>query len=145
MKASLLLALLSASASVLAEDCQPTPSRTIGTHYDISKATFQPGDIGEGLLFTGRVLSAKDCKPLPNVRVLHWQAGESGRYENHLYAWRNTDENGAFRFETEWPALNPPHVHFLVDEVPGHTPLATQWIAREPTTEVHIDLVLKPE
>ena len=92
MKSSLVLALLALSSATQAADCTPTPSRTVGTHYDISKATFQPGDIGDGLLFSGRVLSAKDCQPLPNEKVLYWQAGESGRYEDHLYAWRNTVE-----------------------------------------------------
>ena len=144
MKAAVLFVLLSTSTMAHAADCQPTPSRTIGTHYDISKATHQPGDIGDGLLMSGRVLSANDCKPIPNVKVLHWQAGESGRYEDRLYAWRHTDKSGAFRFETEWPALNPPHIHFMV-EAPGHEPLATQWIADEPVGEAQIDLVLQPK
>jgi len=54
-----------------------------------------------------------------------------------------TDENGAYRFETEWPALSPPHVHFLV-AAPGHRPLATQWIARGRVEEARFDLVLQP-
>jgi len=128
---------------VIAAECQPTPGRTIGTHYDISKATHQPGDLGRGLVMHGRVLSAADCKPLAGVKLVHWQAGEQGQYVDRLYAWRMTDEKGAYRFETEWPALRPPHVHFLV-EVPGHRPLATQWVAGSRVEEARFDLVLQP-
>ena len=54
-----------------------------------------------------------------------------------------TDEHGAYRFETEWPALRPPHVHFLV-EAPGYRPLATQWVADRRVKEARFDLVLEP-
>lgn len=138
---SLLLCVLSGAA--FPADCVPTPGRTIGTHYDISKASHQPGDLGRGLLMQGRVLSATDCRPLAGVKVIHWQAGEQGQYLDRLYAWRLTDEDGAYRFETEWPALRPPHIHFLV-EVAGYQRLATQWISRERVGEAHFDLVLQP-
>lgn len=127
----------------IAAECTPTPGRTIGTHYDISKATHQPGDLGKGLVMQGRVLSAADCSPLAGVKVIHWQAGEEGQYLDRLYAWRRTDQNGAYRFETEWPALRPPHIHFQV-EAPGHRLLATQWIAAGRVGEARFDLVLQP-
>ncbi len=127
----------------VAADCTPTPGRTVGTHYDISKATHQPGDLGKGLHVHGQVLSVEGCRPLVGVKLIHWQAGEEGRYLDHLYAWRLTDDNGAFRFETEWPALRPPHIHFLVD-TPGYHPLATQWIADAPVDEIRFDIVLQP-
>ena len=126
-----------------ASDCPPTPGRTIGTHYDISKATHQPGDLGKGLHIHGQVLSADGCRPLAGVKVLHWQAGDEGRYLDRLYAWRLTDEQGAFGFETEWPALRPPHIHFQV-EAPGFRPLATQWIANGRVDEARFDIVLQP-
>jgi protocatechuate 3,4-dioxygenase beta subunit len=91
----------------------------------------------------GQVLSAADCTPLAGVKLFHWQAGEQGQYLDRLYAWRLTDQDGAFRFETEWPALRPPHIHFLV-EAPGHSPLATQWIAGSRVEEARFDLVLDP-
>jgi len=91
----------------------------------------------------GRVLSATNCAPLAGVKLIHWQAGEQGQYLDRFYAWRLTDQDGAFRFETEWPALRPPHIHFLV-EAPGHRPLATQWIAGSRVREARLDLVLQP-
>lgn len=86
---------------------------------------------------------AADCRPLGGVKLIHWQAGEQGQYVDRLYAWRLTDGDGAYRFETEWPALRPPHIHFLV-EAPGHRPLATQWIAHGRVDEASFDLVLEP-
>jgi len=143
MRVSLLVLMFAFFPVGYAADCAPTPGRTVGTHYDIGKATYQPGDLGIGLLMKGRVLSATDCRPLAGIKVIHWQAGEQGRYVDRLYAWRRTDEKGAFRFETEWPALRPPHIHFLV-EAPGHQPLATQWISRARVGEATFDLVLQP-
>ena len=143
MRYGFLLPIAAACAPAWAADCTPTPGRTIGTHYDISKATHQPGDIGKGLTVYGRVLEAGSCKPLAGVKVLHWQAGEQGRYVDRLYAWRQTDEDGSYRFETEWPALRPPHIHCLVD-IPGYRRLATQWIADRPVDQVEFDLVLQP-
>ena len=80
---------------------------------------------------------------MAGIKVLHWQAGEDGQYLDRLYAWRFTDDQGAFSFETEWPALRPPHIHFQV-EAPGHRPLATQWIADSRVEQVRFDIVLQP-
>jgi protocatechuate 3,4-dioxygenase beta subunit len=131
------------SLAAHAGDCRPTPGRTLCTHYDLSKATHQPGDLGRGLVMHGRVLAAPDCAPVPGIKIVHWQAGAEGRYIDRLYAWRLTDQNGAYRFETEWPALFPPHIHFLV-EAPGYAPLATQWIGDGRVSTVQFDLVLRP-
>jgi len=143
MRALFVFFLVFPSGIALGADCTPTPGRTIGTHYDLSRATHQPGDVGQGFMIQGRVLSAADCRPLPGVRIVHWQAGEQGRYLDRFYAWRLSDAGGAYRFETEWPALQPPHIHFLV-EAPGHRPLATQWIADERVSAAQFDLVLEP-
>lgn len=62
----------------------------------------------------GRVLAAPDCTPVTQAKVAHWQAGEDGRYSNRLRAYLFTDANGHFQFETEWPKLVPPHIHFIV-------------------------------
>ena len=143
-----LLVTIALSASyapfLFAAECRPTPSQTIGTHYEPEKAVRQDGDLGEGFVMSGRVLSARDCKPLANVKITHWQVGEAGRYLERFYAWRMSDENGAYRFETEWPNIRPPHVHFIVD-APGYKRLVTQWIGRAPVFEASFDLVLTPK
>ena len=89
-----------------ASDCIPTPHRTTGTHY--APVTVQRNDIGKGLLVHGRILSTPDCQPVAKAKVAHWQAGEDGRYSDRLRAYRFTDAEGRFSFETEWPNLRPP-------------------------------------
>ena len=63
MRVAIIVSLSVLPFSAVASDCPPTPGRTIGTHYDVSKATHQPGDLGNGLLMQGRVLSAADWRP----------------------------------------------------------------------------------
>lgn len=130
---------LSLLVSAHAIACTPTPHRTTGTHY--KPVTRQAGDIGKGLIVTGRVLAMPDCKPVANARVAHWQAGENGRYSDRLRAWLVTDKNGYFRFETEWPNMFSPHIHFIVT-ARGYRKLDTQWIGRKRRSQIRFDMVL---
>ena len=90
-----------------------------------------------------RVLAWPDCTPVANARVAHWQAGEDGRYADRLRAWLATDENGRYRFETEWPDMTSPHIHFIVTGS-GYQTLETQWIGNERSDRIEFDMVLKP-
>ena len=131
-----LLFCLSASA----DDCIPTAHRTTGTHYE--PVTQQKGDISKGLMVTGQVLSMPDCKPVAHAKVAHWQAGENGRYTDRLRAYLFTDNNGRYQFETEWPVLNPPHIHFIVT-TQTHEILETQWIGHDRKNEINFNMVLE--
>lgn len=123
-----------------ADDCIPTPHRTTGTHYE--PVTVQKGDISKGVVVTGQVLSMPDCKPVAKAKVAHWQAGEDGRYSDALRAYLFTDNNGRYQFETEWPAINPPHIHFIVT-APGHEVLETQWIGDNKKNTINFNMVLE--
>ncbi|MEN8176586.1 MAG: hypothetical protein ABFS23_12530 [Pseudomonadota bacterium] len=122
-------------------ECVPTPHRTTGTHY--APVTEQKGDIGTGVKVHGRVLAAPQCTPVPAAKIAHWQAGESGRYLDRLRAYRFVDSEGHYGFETEWPNLRPPHIHFIVT-APGYEVLETQWVGRERTGVIEFDMVLRP-
>lgn len=124
-----------------ANDCIPTPHRTTGTHYE--PVTLQKGDVSKGLMVYGQVLSMPDCEPVANAKVAHWQAGENGRYSDKLRAYLFTDEQGRFQFETEWPNLNPPHIHFIVT-TPSHEVLETQWIGDQRKKQIDFKMVLEP-
>lgn len=128
--------------SVQANDCVPTPHRTTGTHY--APVTVQRNDTGKGLLVHGRILSTPDCRPVAKAKVAHWQAGEDGRYSDRLRAYRFTDAEGRFSFETEWPNLRPPHIHFIVS-ADGYDMLETQWIGDERQKAVDFTMVLEPK
>ena len=91
----------------------------------------------------GQVLAAPDCRPVANAKVAHWQAGENGRYSDRLRAYLFTDEQGRYQFETEWPNLSPPHIHFIVT-ADGHYTLETQWIGYERKNEIKFTMILEP-
>ena len=107
-----------------------------GTHFE--PVTSEQVDIGKGLVLQGRVLAAPDCRPVPGARIVHWQAGETGKYVDHLRAWLTSGADGSYRFETEWPALPTPHIHFMVT-AEGFRPLTTQWVGDAPVDRVCVD------
>ena len=125
--------------SVMAENCELTPHRTTGTHY--KPVTVEKINVGKGVIVRGQVLSYPDCKPIANAKVAHWQGGEKGRYTDALRAYMFADEQGHFEFETEWPNMPSPHIHFSVT-ADGYELLETQWIGSERQTEINFDLVL---
>ncbi len=132
------LCLLPAAAS--AADCIPTPHRTTGTHY--APVTEQKVDVARGVVVHGRILAAPDCRPVANAKIAHWQADERGEYVDRLRAYLYSDADGRYRFETEWPNLYTPHIHFIVT-ADGHPVLETQWIGSQRTKDIEFDMVLK--
>jgi protocatechuate 3,4-dioxygenase beta subunit len=133
--------LIACHGPAAAADCTPTPHRTTGTHY--KPVTEQRLDVGNGVAVRGRILGAPDCEPVPNARVAHWQAGKDGRYTDRLRAYLFADAEGAYGFETEWPEISPPHIHFIVT-AEGYEALETQWVGESPTADVEFDMVLRP-
>ncbi|MFV1998125.1 MAG: intradiol ring-cleavage dioxygenase [Acidiferrobacterales bacterium] len=129
-----------AAGPALAVDCTATAARTSGTHF--KPITTQKTDVGRGLIVSGRILSAGDCKPIANARISHWQAGENGRYQDRLRAYLYSDKKGRYRFHTEWPAAIVPHIHFIVS-TSGYETVGTQWVGNERTKEIGFDIVLR--
>jgi len=125
---------------VNANECIPTAHRTTGTHYE--PVTIQKKDIGNSVVVRGRILAMPECRPVKNAKVAHWQAGENGIYRDHLRAYLYTDEQGVFEFKTEWPNLNPPHIHFIIN-ADGFSVLETQWIGRQRVNTINFDMVLE--
>jgi protocatechuate 3,4-dioxygenase beta subunit len=131
--------LFTLSANAVIADCSPTPHRTTGTHY--KPVTLEKTDVSKGVMVTGQVIAAPDCKPVANAKVAHWQAGEQGRYLDRLRAYLFTDSQGRYRFETEWPDMQTPHIHFIVT-ADGYKTLETQWIGDERQKEIVFNMVL---
>ncbi len=121
-------------------DCTPTPHRTTGTHYE--PVTEHKVNISKGVVVRGRVLAAPDCTAIADAKVAHWQAGEDGEYVDRLRAYLFTDADGRYEFETEWPNLFPPHIHFIVT-ANGHQILETQWVGSKRTEFIEFDMVLR--
>ncbi len=137
--ATILLAML-ATQSAIARDCTATTARTAGTHY--KPVTRQQTDIGRGLIVSGYILSARDCRPIASARISHWQAGENGQYQDRLRAYLYSGKTGSYRFRTEWPAAMIPHIHFIVS-ARGFNTIGTQWIGSEKVKEIRFDIILR--
>ena len=130
------------SFAVHAFDCIPTPHRTTGTHFE--PVTVEKTDVSKGVMFRGQIVAAPDCEPVAGAKVAHWQAGEDGRYQDRLRAYLYTDNEGRFQFETEWPNLGPPHIHFIVT-AEGYEILETQWVSHERQAEIDFRMVLEKQ
>ena len=128
--------------TVLFAECILTPHRTTGTHY--APVTEHKINISKGVLVQGRVLAWPDCTPVANAKIAHWQADENGRYVDRLRAYMFTDKNGRYQFETEWPDMRTPHIHFIVTST-GYQTLETQWVGFERSRRINFDMVLEPE
>ena len=140
MKYTLSFIIILLSHMAHANDCVPTPHRTTGTHYE--PVTIQRVDIGKGLIVSGQVLSMPDCNPVPNAKIAHWQAGENGLYQDKLRAYLYTDHQGRYQFETEWPDISPPHIHFIVTANDFQI-LETQWIGQQRKKNITFTIVLE--
>jgi len=134
--------LFSLSTHGNAAECIPTPHRTTGTHY--KPVTMEKTDVSKGVIVKGQVLAAPDCKPVANAKVAHWQAGEQGRYTDRLRAYLFTDSSGRYQFETEWPNMHTPHIHFIVT-ADGYNTLETQWIGDERLKQLVFNMVILKE
>ena len=102
----------------------------------------QKVDISKGLAVHGRILSARGCAPIADARIEHWQTGTKGFYEDRLRAYLYSDEEGNYRFQTEWPGAPVPHIHFRVSAT-GFKTLVTQWVGRGKVDRITFELVLE--
>lgn len=121
--------------------CVPTPQMHLGGNYEPGSPW--RGNIGEGLVVSGQVLSAADCSPVPHAQIDHWQMNRQGRYTPQMRARKKSAEDGGYSFETDWPAAPVPHIHFIVT-APGYKRLVTQWVGDQMTDSIEVDLVLEP-
>jgi protocatechuate 3,4-dioxygenase beta subunit len=122
-----------------AQSCEPTPHRSTGTHY--KPVTVKKVNIGKGIIVHGQILAAPNCTPVAHAKIVHWQGGEEGRYKDELYAYMFADDQGNYKFETEWPNMPTPHIHFIIT-ADGYQTLETQWIGDERQSEIHFNMIL---
>ena len=127
-------------AVILADTCEPSPHRTTGTHYE--PVTESKVNISKGVIVAGKILAAPDCEPVSGAKIAHWQADESGEYVDRLRAYLFADEDGSYQFETEWPNLSVPHIHFIVTK-DGHQVLETQWVGTQRKDQIEFNMILR--
>lgn len=140
MKILIMMLMTLTPISVLA-NCIPTPQMFTGTHYKPDPPEMI--NISTGMSIRGRILSSKDCRPVAGARIEHWQAASDGFYTDRLRAWFRANDDGSYRFNTEWPGAPTPHIHFIVS-AKGYKTLTTQWIGDQRITELVYDIALEP-
>jgi protocatechuate 3,4-dioxygenase beta subunit len=116
------------------EGCEAVGERPAGT----LRATVElaaPGEPGERMILTGRVVTADGTTPAPGVVIYAHHTNNDGLYANglnesmwsrrhgRLRGWARTDADGRYTFNTIKPApypdrTMPAHVHLFVGE-PG--------------------------
>jgi protocatechuate 3,4-dioxygenase beta subunit len=134
----------SASPALDTISCAPTRSDQLGPFY-VPGAPVR-SMIGEGHLLSGFVRSSSDCEPIPNAQIEFWQVGPEGDYDDDHRATMFADDNGAYRFESNFPTAysgRPPHIHIQVS-ADGSQTLVTQYYPGENQVEGTFDLVLIP-
>ena len=96
-------------------DCGATESNPGGDNNYIPDAP-AVASLGEGFLITGRVRSAKGCRPLAGVPIQVWLATETGG-ETDNRATVRTGEDGRYRIETAptVPQFGEPDIHVAYD------------------------------
>jgi catechol 1,2-dioxygenase len=126
-------------------DCKPTQPDMLGPFYE-------PGapvrtSVGRGYVLSGRVLTAEECKPIPNARIEFWLANSSGDYDDAHRATMFAGQRGEYRFESNVPVSyggRPPHIHVRV-RASGYEELTTQHYPQRGQRQANFDLVLVRE
>ncbi len=125
--------------------CTPTPPDALGPFYK-PKAPLRDS-VGKGYELSGRVMSTKDCSPIPLARIELWMAGQDGEYKDDYRATVIPDQSGQYRFESHAPPSymsRPPHIHVRVT-ANGYKTLITQHYPETGSKKGKLDLVLIPK
>jgi protocatechuate 3,4-dioxygenase beta subunit len=126
-------------------DCKPTQPDMLGPFYE-------PGapvrtSVGSGYVLSGRVLAAKECKPIPNAKIEFWLANPRGDYDDAHRATVLAGQKGEYRVESNVPVSyggRPPHIHVRV-RAPGYEELVTQHYPQCGQRKANFDLVLEAQ
>jgi len=125
--------------------CAPSRPDALGPFYTANAPA--RATTGRGLVVTGRVLAAERCAALARARLEWWSANPSGDYDDAHRATQIADDEGRYRYETDFPGQypgRPLHVHVRVT-APGHRVLVTQIYPQPGQSAVDVDFVLTRE
>jgi len=123
-------------------NCKPTQPDMLGPFYE-------PGApvrtiVGSGYVLSGAVLSAEECKLIPNAHIEFWLANPRGEYDDAHRATVIAGQRGEYRFKSNVPVSyggRPPHIHVRV-RAPGYEELVTQHFPERAQRKAKFDLVL---
>jgi len=124
--------------------CEPTPSDSEGPFY--KPGASERTSTGEGLVVSGRLLGAPDCRPLSGGRIEWWHADSSGRYDDAHRGSQTVKADGTYSYTTDLPGKypwRPLHIHIKAF-ASGYRPLTTQLYFRSGEKKIVFDIVLAP-
>lgn len=125
--------------------CTPTPPDAMGPFYKPNAPLRD--SVGKGYELNGRVMSSRDCSPIPQAQIELWMAGPDGDYRDDFRATIMPGESGEYRFESHLPPSylsRPPHIHMRVT-ADGFKTLTTQHYPKAGSKKGELDLVLISE
>jgi protocatechuate 3,4-dioxygenase beta subunit/polyisoprenoid-binding protein YceI len=131
------------STADAARICTPTQSYGPGTG-PTPDAPLR-SSVGKGHVLTGTVRSSKDCTPIANAKIVFWQTGPDGEYDDAHRAAIITGPDGTYRFEGNFPTQYgpPPHIHMYIS-APGYDDIETEFFPVESKPQATFDIVLIP-
>jgi protocatechuate 3,4-dioxygenase beta subunit len=146
LKISLLCAfvLFAVNSSAQTNKCQPTVPDMLGPFYKANAPV--RSIVGKGYILDGVVRSSKDCSSIRGAKIEFWLVGPDRQYDDSHRATVYSDDNGAFRFESNYPKPyygRPSHIHIRVS-AQGFRTLVTQHYPIEGNASATFDLVLIP-
>ena len=130
------------AAAERSANCKPTQPDMLGPFYEPDAPVRT--SVGSGYVLSGAVLSAEECKPIPNARLEFWLANPRGNYDDAHRATVFSSKGGTFRLESNVPVSyggRPPHIHVRV-RAPGYEELVTQHYPERGQRKANFDLVL---
>ena len=125
--------------------CPPTSPDSLGPFYKARAPLRQ--SVGKGYKLSGRVVSTKNCSPIPQARIELWMAGPDGDYKDDFRATVISNDAGEYSFESHIPPAymnRPPHIHIRVT-AEGFKDLITQHYPEMNTKKAVFDLILIPD
>ncbi len=144
--ATLALAAVFPAASVAQQlGCAPTRPDVEGPFYKPNAP--DRASTGSGFVVSGTIRSATGCGPLAGARIEWWSVNSRGTYDDAHRAAQRADDDGRFRYETDFPMPyfgRPPHLHVRIT-APGHRMLITQLYPTPGQTRLNLDFVLVRE
>ena len=127
-----------------AAECEPTQPDALGPFYK-SNAPVR-SSVGQGYILSGEVKGSQDCSPIAKARIEFWLAGPNGKYDDSHRATVYSDQEGRYRFESNFPPSyfgRPPHIHIRVS-AQGYRTLVTQHYPDAEETGAIFNLIVIP-
>lgn len=131
------------NAPLAVEDCPPTPGHR--TRPNDAPPALDRAKVGEGYVLTGGVRDTSTCLPIVGAKITLWVRNEAGEYDDDHFATIYTNQQGLYRFDSNFPGGPDPHIHIHIS-APGYQAIVLEHIPESQTsTSAEFPIALRPE